>query len=58
MPPPRGDDQFAPCDHTVRAGLHRTLDEQRQIYGLILRGLDAKRDASLHLLDEGAGTCS
>ncbi len=53
-PPPRGDDQFAPCDYVVRAGPQRTLDEERQVYDLILRGLDAKRQASLHLLEEGA----
>ena len=53
MPPPRGDDQFAPCDYVLRAGPHRTLDEQRQLYDLILRGLDAKRQASLHLLAQG-----
>jgi predicted AlkP superfamily phosphohydrolase/phosphomutase len=52
-PPPRGDDQFAPCDYTVRAGVHRTLDEQRQLFGLITAGLEAKRRASLHLLDKG-----
>jgi predicted AlkP superfamily phosphohydrolase/phosphomutase len=52
-PPPRGEDQFAPCDYVVRAGLHRSLDEQRQVYDLILRGLEAKRTASLHLLERG-----
>jgi predicted AlkP superfamily phosphohydrolase/phosphomutase len=54
MPPPRGEDQFAPCDYVVRAGPRRTLDEERQVYDLIVRGLDAKRQASLHLLAQGA----
>jgi predicted AlkP superfamily phosphohydrolase/phosphomutase len=53
MAPPGEDDQFAPCDYTLRAGPVRTLDEERQIYGLIRRGIEAKRDASLHLLGQG-----
>ncbi|MFL6204920.1 MAG: glycosyltransferase [Acidimicrobiales bacterium] len=52
-PPPRGEDQFAPCDYTLRDGVHRTLDEQRRLFELITQGLDAKRRASLHLLDRG-----
>ncbi len=52
-PPPRDDDQFAPCDYTLRAGVHRTLDEQRQLFDLIVAGVEAKRRASLHLLEAG-----
>ncbi|HKY66671.1 MAG TPA: alkaline phosphatase family protein, partial [Acidimicrobiales bacterium] len=52
-PPPRSDDQFAPCDYTLRAGVHRTLDEQRQLFDLIVAGVEAKRRASLHVLASG-----
>ncbi|HET6967610.1 MAG TPA: glycosyltransferase, partial [Ornithinibacter sp.] len=52
-PPPGGDDQFAPCDYTLRAGAHRTLDEERRLFALITAGVEAKRRASMHLLARG-----
>ncbi|CAM3761215.1 alkaline phosphatase family protein [Smaragdicoccus niigatensis] len=48
---PHGAEQFAPCDSTHRAGIHRTLDENKQLLTQLLDGVEAKRKASLSLLD-------
>ncbi len=53
MTHPRGDAAFAPCDYTLRAGNIRTLEEQRQLLALMLRGVEVKQSASLELLDRG-----
>lgn len=31
MAPPYGEDAFAPCDYTLRAGTHRTREEEHQL---------------------------
>ena len=54
MDHPDGHDAFAPCDYTLRAGQHRTLVEERQLYDVMLRGIVAKRAVSLSILDRGS----
>ena len=51
--PPGAESQFTPCDYTLRAGPHRTLDEERQLLDLMLEGVAAKERASVALLDRG-----
>lgn len=53
MTHPNGDESFAPCDYTLRAGAHRTREEERLLLSAIQRGVDVKRDASLALLEDG-----
>lgn len=45
--------QFAPCDYAHRAGVLRTLDEERALLEEIRAGVEAKRRASLALFDDG-----
>jgi predicted AlkP superfamily phosphohydrolase/phosphomutase len=53
MDHPAGHDAFAPCDYTLRAGAHRTREEERRILGAIRRGVNVKRGATLAVLDDG-----
>lgn len=50
---PDGHDAFAPCDSVHRASGYRTLDEERQFFDLLRRGIDAKEQVSTHLLGQG-----
>lgn len=45
--------QFAPCDYTVRAGEHRTPEETRALVQALRASVEAKRRASLELLEGG-----
>jgi predicted AlkP superfamily phosphohydrolase/phosphomutase len=54
MAHPRGDEQFAPCDYVHRDhGAERTIDEMRRLKHDVLDGLEKKRRASIHLLEQG-----
>lgn len=50
---PRGEIAFAPCDYTERAGVLRRDDEEANLAAMVRRGVEAKRLASLHVLDQG-----
>ncbi len=50
---PPGRDQFAPCDYTLRDGVHRTDDETVAIFETICDGIENKRRVALDLLDRG-----
>lgn len=45
--------QLAPCDYTLREAQHRTIEEERQLFNLMMAGLQAKEAASTTLLREG-----
>ena len=49
---PAGDEAFAPCDYTLRSGVYRTAGEERELLDLLRSGVDAKRRASLQILDK------
>jgi predicted AlkP superfamily phosphohydrolase/phosphomutase len=53
MEHPWGYDAFAPCDYALRAGPYRSRDEERELFDALRRGIDAKRELSLELLDDG-----
>jgi len=44
---------FAPCDYLHRAGDHRSPAEARALLDDVLRGVERKEAASLHLLERG-----
>lgn len=48
---PGGHEAFAPCDYVLRAGEHRTRDEERRLHAAILDGVRIKRAASLAVVD-------
>jgi predicted AlkP superfamily phosphohydrolase/phosphomutase len=53
MDDPLGTGAFAPCDYTLRAGRHRTRDEDRQLHEALLHGARVKQAASLEVLGRG-----
>lgn len=52
-PPYEGGDQFAPCDYMLRAGRHRTPEEQEALWQTLIDAQERKCGASLHLLERG-----
>ena len=45
--------EFAPDDYVLREGAYRDVTEERDLFAGMLAGLDAKRELSTTLLQEG-----